>query len=59
MPVPTELPIGMSDEFANDMSRQSLWKAFLKKNHLAPVPLTAIVTRLRSILEPMLLKGRP
>lgn len=54
MHVPTELPIGMSDEFANDTSRQMLWKAFLKKNDLAPVPLTAIVMKLRAMFEPML-----
>ena len=28
MPVPTALPIGMSDEFANDASRQALWRGF-------------------------------
>jgi hypothetical protein len=26
--MPTELPIGLSDEFANDGSRQALWAAF-------------------------------
>ena len=32
--LPTELPIGLIDEFANDMSRHSLWAAFLRKNEL-------------------------
>jgi len=54
MTVPTELPVGLTDEFANDPSRQALWHAFLRKNELAPEPLTAIVDRLRAALEPAL-----
>lgn len=45
--VPTELPIGLTDEFAHDPSRQVLWQAFLRKNGLAAEPLGAVVTRLR------------
>lgn len=41
--LPTEPPIGLSDEFANDQSRQTLWAAFLKKNALLAVPLTSFV----------------
>jgi hypothetical protein len=52
--VPTELPIGLSDEFANDQSRQALWVAFLKKNVLPAVPLTSVVTTLRATLQPAL-----
>jgi hypothetical protein len=48
--VPDALPIGLSDEFAHDASRQSLWLAFIKKNDLTPEPLPAIVDRLRSAL---------
>ena len=44
--VPAMLPIGLTDEFAHDSSRQSLWLAFLKKNDLPPEPLSAIVGRL-------------
>jgi predicted nucleotidyltransferase component of viral defense system len=54
MGVPTELPVGLTDEFAHDPSRQALWQAFLRKNDLAPEPLTAIVDRLRAALEPAL-----
>ena len=53
-PVPTTLPIGLSDEFANDASRQALWAAFLKKNNLAAVPLRDVVTALRDALQPAL-----
>lgn len=49
--LPTELPIGLSDEFANDQSRQALWAALLKKNALPAVPLTSVVTTLRAPLQ--------
>lgn len=51
MAVPTELPVGLTDEFAHDMSRQALWQSFVKKNELASEPLAAIVVRLRTALE--------
>lgn len=54
MAVPTELPVGLTDEFAQDASRQALWQAFVKKNELDPEPLAAIVGRLRLALEPAL-----
>ena len=54
MAVPEALPVGMTDEFANDKSRQALWQAFLKKNELATEPLATIVDRLRAALEPAL-----
>ena len=52
MAVPTELPIGLSDEFAADSTRQALWIAFVKKNELAMIPLADVVARIRSALEP-------
>lgn len=52
MAVPDALPIGLSDEFANDSSRQWMWLAFLKKNGLEPAPLVSIVDRVRSTLAP-------
>ncbi len=55
--VPTTLPIGLSDEFANDASRQALWAAFLKKNDLAAVPLDDVVTALRDALQPALVQA--
>ena len=52
MAVPTDLPMGLSDEFAADPSRQALWAAFVRKNDLAMIPLADVVTRIRSALEP-------
>jgi predicted nucleotidyltransferase component of viral defense system len=52
MAVPTDLPMGLSDEFAGDPSRQALWAAFIRKNDLAMIPLADVVTRIRTALEP-------
>jgi hypothetical protein len=52
MAVPTDLPMGLSDEFAADPSRQALWAAFIRKNDLAMIPLADVVTRIRSALDP-------
>jgi len=54
MAVPTKLPLGLSDEFAADPSRQTLWTAFVKKNDLAMIPLADVVARVRSALEPVI-----
>jgi predicted nucleotidyltransferase component of viral defense system len=57
MPVPAVLPIGLTDEFATDSSRQSLWHAFLKKNEITIKPLSEVVAKLRLILEPALVQA--
>ncbi|MBN8476990.1 nucleotidyl transferase AbiEii/AbiGii toxin family protein [Sulfuritalea sp.] len=54
MAVPTDLPMGLSDEFVADPSRQALWAAFVRKNDLAMIPLADVVTRIRSALEPVM-----
>lgn len=57
MAVPTSLPVGLTDEFATDPSRQALWHAFLKKNELDQKALSDIVATLRGALEPALLSA--
>lgn len=54
MTVPAAPPVGLTDEFAHDPARQSLWQAFIKKNGLALEPLPSIVDRLRVSLQPAL-----
>lgn len=54
MPVPTDVPIGLSDEFAHDTSRQALWRAFLEKNQLLAAPLPELLGVLRAKLHPAL-----
>ena len=57
MPVPAVLPIGLTDEFATDSSRQAMWHAFLKKNEITITPLSEVVAKLRLILEPALVQA--
>lgn len=52
--VPEPLPIGLSEEFANDASRQAQWQAFLAKTEFSLEPLPAILERLRAELVPVL-----
>lgn len=54
MDVPSTMPTGLTEEFANDASRQSIWVAFLRKNGLTVVPLQEIVATLRSEFEKIL-----
>lgn len=58
MALPDQLPVGLTDEFAHDASRQALWQAFVRKNELAPEPLAAIVGRLRAALGSVLNRAR-
>ena len=56
--LPTDLPIGLSDEFAFDSTRMALWHAFLKKNDLPPQALADVVAALRAALRPALTLAR-
>lgn len=51
MTVLEELPIGLTDEFANDPTRESMWKAFLRKNELEQKPLTEVINAIRSLVQ--------
>ena len=44
---PHRLPIGLTDTFSEDAIKQTQWKAFLKKNRLDHIELTAVVNQLR------------
>jgi len=54
MDVPMSMPIGLTNEFATDPTRQSIWAAFLRKNDLAVIPLIEVVANLRSELQKIL-----
>lgn len=45
--IPNALPIGLSDAFATDPTKQIQWKAFLRKNKLAAMDLTDVVGHVR------------
>lgn len=45
--MPDALPIGLSDEFAQDRTKQVQWKAFLTKNRLEALELGKVVAMVR------------
>jgi len=45
--IPDVLPIGLSDAFATDTTKQIQWTAFLRKNKLAAMALTDVVRYVR------------
>jgi len=52
--IPDGVPIGLSNEFANDPQKVKQWNAFLRKNAIDPKPLSEVVTDLREFLMPVL-----
>ena len=62
--VPENMPLGLTDEFAHDTTKQAQWKAFLGKNRLEAPTLKEVIEEVRSFVkEPLQLalqmKGRP
>ena len=51
MTIPSNVPVGFTDTFALDATKQIQWKAFLKKNQLDAIALEAIVGNLREKLQ--------
>lgn len=51
-PLPTKLPLGLSEVFALDHQKQIQWKAFLNKNGLNAIPLEELVFELSEFLMP-------
>lgn len=56
-PLPSQVPVGLSDAFAADLHKQRQWQAFLKKNQLEQTELVAVVQALRDWLYPLLKDG--
>jgi hypothetical protein len=50
-PLSEGLPLGLSDEFAQDAMKRTQWKAFLNKNRLDAPALDAVVTEVRRFVE--------
>jgi hypothetical protein len=55
--IPKQLPIGLTDEFANNPSRQAIWHAFLKKNDLKIISLIKVIEILRDHLKNPLMEA--
>ena len=56
-PLPSQVPVGLSDAFAADLQKQRQWQAFLKKNQLEQTELAVVVQALRDWLHPLLKDG--
>ena len=51
MPIPTEVPVGLTEEFTNDPTRQKLWDAFLRKNDIKPMSLSKTASQIKDLFE--------
>lgn len=52
--LPIGVPLGLSDEFARDIAKQTQWNAFLSRNRLEAAPLEEIVVEVRNfVAEPL------
>ncbi len=49
--LPTSTPVGLSDEFTADQTKQTQWRAFTARNQLAAPELQVVVQHLRRFLE--------
>jgi len=49
--VPDAVPIGLTDEFAADRTKQAQWNAFLARNRLEATPLADVVREIREFME--------
>ncbi len=56
--VPAKLPVGLTDEFAQNPTRQAIWRAFLLKGELPPKPLPDVVRGLATKLHDPLDRAR-
>lgn len=58
-PLPEDLPVGLSDAFADDVGKQKQWRAFLRKaTDGESLALAEVVTELREWLWPVLRQAR-
>ena len=49
--LPARTPIGLSNDFSADATKQTQWRAFVKKNRLDAPPLLQVVAHLRAFFE--------
>jgi len=55
--IPSGLPFGLTDEFAQHEQKNMQWAGFLRKNALEPMALAAVIEALREFLLPVLSTG--
>ncbi len=56
--LPDGTPLGLSDEFAHNTTKQAQWKGFLRKNRLGELPLEEVVEDLRRFVQAPLAHAR-
>ena len=56
--LPYDVPLGLTDEFARDASKQAQWKAFLDKNRLEAPRLQQVVADMRDLMTSALRAAR-
>lgn len=52
--MPSDIPFGLTDNFAQDAQKQTQWQAFLGKNRLEALRLEDVVASLRDFLLPVI-----
>jgi predicted nucleotidyltransferase component of viral defense system len=52
--LPSAVPFGLTDTFAQDMQKQTQWRAFINKNRLEALSLEDVVISLRDFLLPVI-----
>lgn len=57
-PIPTELPDALTAAFAQDVSKQRQWSAFLHGIEVAAVPLADITSAIRDFIMPHVAAAR-
>ena len=54
--LPNKLPIGLTDEFSQDKTKQLQWQTFLRKNHITFISLKEATLTIRKLIAPILKK---
>lgn len=57
-PLPVETPIGLTDQYPNSPSRQSMWNAFVKKTETDAPPLAVVVREIREAVIDVLVNTK-
>lgn len=57
-PLPEQVPLGLTGEFARDPSKVKQWSAFLTRHRLEAPPLDVVVSELRNFLDQPLAAAR-
>lgn len=56
--LPDSLPIGLSDEFYESVTKQTQWKGFIARNKLEGIALQQVVEEIRDLLAPAIAIAR-